>query len=89
MRITDESITVWSDGSGNPVRFVWDELRWHVVAIQRSWATVNQWWVSGASVPMPDTRCWRVVAVSANKVRSGIYEISRTDQDWRMVGVID
>ena len=91
-RVYGEPVEVQAREDGRPVRFVWRERLYVVVAIQEHWVVNRDWWRESHPVPArPELAFWRVEASPGQGQPVGVYELRRDAAacTWTLRRIVD
>lgn len=82
-------IQVGTDATGAPVRLRWRSRRYEVRAVHARWVEATPWWRALRGTGATSQReVWRVEAVTHSGT-SGVFDLVRVADDWRLLRVID
>lgn len=80
-RVIDEPIAVYISNSSALSAFIWRKRVYRVISVLCCWREPAEWW-NREPVRF-------VFRIRARRRVSGIYELSRLDDDWFMYRVVD
>lgn len=82
-----EPIDVTTAERGAPVQFHWRGAVYRVLSVLGHWREDSGWW-EGGGLAVPQRDLWRVEARDGRPT-SGVYELVREGEHWRLARVWD